>query len=64
MMSTQTQTKDVIAQVAEEKRTWPGWSTIESEPVGIFIPLADREPHKQAYRLIYGKTCRRCSMNY
>ncbi|KAF8476990.1 hypothetical protein BDZ91DRAFT_688007 [Kalaharituber pfeilii] len=23
---------DIIAQVAEEKRIWPGWSTIESEP--------------------------------
>ena len=35
-METSTSTaEDPIAQIAEEKRTWPGWSTIESEPVRI-----------------------------
>ncbi|KAF8423780.1 hypothetical protein EV426DRAFT_601131 [Tirmania nivea] len=31
-MSVVTQSPDVIAQLAGEKRAWPGWSTIESEP--------------------------------
>ncbi|KAF8436428.1 hypothetical protein BGX38DRAFT_1145391 [Terfezia claveryi] len=31
-MSISSQSPDVIAQLASEKRTWPGWSTIESEP--------------------------------
>ena len=39
-MSLQTPSgSDIIAQLAEEKRTWPGWSTIESEPVGKLFPL-------------------------